>query len=273
MRTSARIAIEEGLQKQIVERLNPNVPPDSSSNDSDPSYSPPPDIIPPAATVVGVPLVDSPPLSHSRCPSPSYHNEPDQVPEVASTAAESFGDDDASQASNLPVSNLSEAFSEVAQPAAVAPQQPSAPAPPQAALPAASTASTQAITTDDLPRDIADDDPRNENYPRSVDDAIDRVKAMKRWMVAGDINVAAFCNRLNLLHQDFSGLQQLLNRSRRISPLDLSVGRRSTGAHRLKPPSVSPVKATPPTAGHTRTPSRPRPPVTVPEVKGGLLVP
>ena len=35
---------------------------------------------------------------------------------------------------------------------------------------------------------------------------------MKRWMAAGDINVAAFCNRLNLLHQDFSGLQQLLNR-------------------------------------------------------------
>ena len=56
MKASARIAIEEGLQQQIVERLNPNVPPDSSINDSDPSYSPPPDIIPPAATVVGVPL-------------------------------------------------------------------------------------------------------------------------------------------------------------------------------------------------------------------------
>jgi hypothetical protein len=35
---------------------------------------------------------------------------------------------------------------------------------------------------------------------------------MKRWMAAGDMNVLAFCNRLNLLHQDFSGLQQLLNR-------------------------------------------------------------
>ena len=35
---------------------------------------------------------------------------------------------------------------------------------------------------------------------------------MKRWMAAGDMNVAAFMHRLNLLHQDFSGLQQLLNR-------------------------------------------------------------
>ena len=212
MKASARKEMEEQLQQQIVERLNPNVPPDSSINDSDPSYSPPPDIIPPAATVVGVPCDDLPPPSHSSCPSPDYHNEPDQVPEGASPAAEPFRDDVASQASNLPVSNLSEAFSEVAQPAALAPQQPSAPAPPQAALPAASIASSQAITTDDLPRDIADDDPRNENYPRSVDEAFDRVKAMKRWMAAGDMNVAAFCNRLNLLHQDFSGLQQLLNR-------------------------------------------------------------
>ena len=35
---------------------------------------------------------------------------------------------------------------------------------------------------------------------------------MKRWMTAGDMNVAAFMQRMNLLHQDFSGLQQLLNR-------------------------------------------------------------
>ena len=38
----------------------------------------------------------------------------------------------------------------------------------------------------------------------------DRVKAMKRWMAAGDINLAAFFNRLNLLHQDFSGLQHAI---------------------------------------------------------------
>ena len=35
---------------------------------------------------------------------------------------------------------------------------------------------------------------------------------MKRWLAAGDINLAAFFNRLNLLHEDFSGLQRLLNR-------------------------------------------------------------
>ena len=273
MRASARIAIEEGLQQQIVERLNPNVPPDSSIDDSDPSYSPPPDIIPPAATVVGVPCDDPPPPSHSRCPSPDYHNEPDQVPEGASPAAEPFGDDDASQASNLPVSNLSDAFSEVAQPAALAPQQPSAPAPPQAALPAASTASSQAITTDDLPRDIADDDPRNENYPRSVDEAFDRVKAMKRWMAAGDMNVVAFCNRLNLLHQDFSGLQQLLNREQ--EEIASREERRRT-VH-WGPPTEAPFRQprqSNPTQGWARSalhrgPGHPRHPL---EVKGGQLV-
>ena len=94
----------------------------------------------------------------ARPPSPDYHAEPDQISDGGSAATEMFGDDEASQASNLPVSNLNHAFSEVAQAAAVVSQQSATPAPSQAALPAASTASTQAITTEVRSRDLDDDD-------------------------------------------------------------------------------------------------------------------
>ena len=83
------------------------------------------------------------------------------------------------------------------------------PNPTQAILP---SAPTQPVATARRHHDIPDDDPRNMNYPKSVEEAFDRVKAMMRWFAAGDIGSPVLLERMDRLHKDFPNLQQLLTK-------------------------------------------------------------
>ena len=204
-------AIEE--ENNILDSLTAPEPPSS-----DPSYSLPQDasainMTLPPDPVRGVPVdLTIPPNSHARGPSPSYEISEDGRAADEPEAAATTGDDHDSSASELPVANLTSAFTQVSESGTIVAQASPFSATGYRSRDSAPPAAASAqLDTQPPPRDLHDDDPRNENYPRNAEEALDRVHAMKDWLKKGHIDGDRFLIRLNCLHHDFSGLQKLLN--------------------------------------------------------------